>query len=643
MKKALFILILLVLSLLYYLGVLTKKETFPFSKEFFSIETSTLSDQPIDLRGRRASKDSSLTSKDLDQLYQQKLDKGIRNIPLLSLLLIRQARESRNSGDADQSVQWARYSVKFSPDLPEPYFDLARALWHQNPLQFLRPLSEAWKGLLAYFRYYPRALRLFCNLFYVLGNALLMTFIVFAVVGLVKYLPLYFYDIHKNLSQEMGKLLANSLKIFVLFIPFFLRIDLLWALLFYLILLWGFVTKRERQFIVFFFVVLVYLPFFLRSASTFLNGPASGILMEMNEANYEAGGSDVRERLKNWLSTHPDDAEVIFTLGLMEKRQGRYPQAEEYYRKAIQLSPSFSGAYSNFGNVYFARKQTDLAIASYQRAIELDPSQGAYFYNLYRAYSQETFLSVKKDGAFQKARQLDPNLVEYYSSIDTPPHANRLVVDEVLGPNALWTRFYHQFVGREGILFHLFKAWFEKIPSRIFFLAPLFFLGFWVGMSKYGRTRRFLTRCPMCGSPTHRFYLGNTDQEYICFNCYRIYIQREKLHPKIAEKKAVQVQQFQKENDFVQRFLSFFFLGFKDLWGDHSFKGISLLFVFFVFVLRFVHWDGVIPFSFGQPLPSLWKWIFWVGLFGLYYYVALGPVLRAGAKSASKRKLIAVR
>jgi hypothetical protein len=147
----------------------------------------------------------------------------------------------------------------------------------------------------------------------------------------------------------------------------------------------------------------------------------------------------------------------------------------------------------------------------------------------------------------------------------------------------------------------------------------------------------------MCGSPTHRFYLGNTDQEYICFNCYRIYIQREKLHPKIAEKKAVQVQQFQKENDFVQRFLSFFFLGFKDLWGDHSFKGISLLFVFFVFVLRFVHWDGVIPFSFGQPLPSLWKWIFWVGLFGLYYYVALGPVLRAGAKSASKRKLIAVR
>ena len=97
----------------------------------------------------------------------------------------------------------------------------------------------------------------------------------------------------------------------------------------------------------------------------------------MNEANYEDWDRATEQRLKDWLSTHPDDPEVIFTLGLLEKRQSRYAQAEEYYRKAIQIAPQFSEAFSNLGNVYFAKKQTDLAITSYQQAIDLNPEQAS--------------------------------------------------------------------------------------------------------------------------------------------------------------------------------------------------------------------------------------------------------------------------
>ncbi len=647
MKKAVFILIVLILSLLYYLGIFTRKETFPFSKEFFSVESSPSGDHSVSLpirmkdRGSPFPKISSLTSKEWDQLYQLKLDQGVRNIPLLSLVLIREATEDRRAGRPDKAVEGAGWAVKFSPDLPEPYFELARALWSQNPFQVLRPFSETWKGVRAGFGYYPRALQFFYNLFYILGNAVLMTFVVFGIILLVKYLPLYVYDIRKNLSREVDKLLANSLKIFLLFIPFFLRLDILWAVLYYLILFWGFVAKRERQLIVFFFIVLVYVPFFLRSSSSFLDSSASDILMEMNAANYEDGSRTVEESLKSWLSTHPDDPEVIFTLGLLEKRQSRYAQAEEYYRKAIQVAPVFSEAFSNLGNVYYARRQTGLALSSYQHAIELNPSKGAYYYNLYRALSQETFLSGNVGLAFQKAMQLDPKLVQYYSSIDTPPHPNRLVVDEMLSARVLWTRFLSFYIGREGILFRLFKAWFERVPSRLPILVPLFFLGFVVGMSKFGRARRFLTRCPMCGSPTHRFYLGNTAQEYICFNCYRIYIQKEKLHPKIAEKKALQIQQFQKQNDFLRKFLSFFFVGLGDLWGDRSLRGLVLLFVFFAFALRFIFWNGVIPSTTVEPFLSLGKLIFWVGAFGLFYYIILRQVMRAKRGVEAKRGALA--
>lgn len=622
MKKAIIILIILILSLLYYTGVLTKKETLPFSKEFFSVESPVSTDRTWDLK-----KSTPLSQKELDQFYQLKLDRGIRNLPIFSFLLIRESEQARGKGDADQAVRMAITSTKFSPDLPQPYFELARALWHQNPFQLHKILPEVLKGEMVQFQYYSSSLKLFYNMFYILSNAILMTFIIFGIVVMIKYFPLYFYDIRKNMTQEISRLLIDSLKIFILFIPFFFRLDMLWALFFWSVLLWGYVSKREKQFVLVFLIVLVYLPFFLRASSSFLDGTPSDIILEMNQTNHENWGRATEEKLRVWLATHPDDPEVLFSLGLVEKRQGHYPAAEEFYRRAIQLDPKFSEAFSNLGNVYLAQKQTSLAIASYQQATDLNPNQGAYYYNLYRAYSQETFLSGKTDKAFQKARQLDPQLIDYYSMIDSP-NLNRLVIDEGLTSKKLWKRFLDQFIGKEGFLFSLFKAWFEKIPSRIPFLAPILFLGFLMGMGRYSRTKRFLTRCPMCGSPTYRFYLGTSDQEFICFNCYRIFIQKEKLHPKIVEKKSLQVRQFQKQNHFISRFLSFFFVGFGYLWREHTLKGLFFLFIFFIFVLRFSYWSGVMPSSLPQLFSTLWKWIFWGGLFLIFYILSVRQFYR---------------
>jgi hypothetical protein len=132
----------------------------------------------------------------------------------------------------------------------------------------------------------------------------------------------------------------------------------------------------------------------------------------------------------------------------------------------------------------------------------------------------------------------------------------------------------------------------------------------------------------MCGSPTHRFYLGTSDQEFICFNCYRMFIQKEKLHPKIVGKKSSQVQQFQTQNHLISGFLSFFLVGFGYLWREQIFKGLFLLSIFFVFVLKFVYWGGAIPSPFPQLPFSLWRWIFWGGLFLVFYVFSVLQIRR---------------
>ena len=621
MKKAIIILIILFFSFIYYSGFLTQRKTLPFSKDFFSIESPSETERVWELK-----KDLPINSQ-VEQLYQLKLDKGIRNLPILSYLLIRETERAHKDGDEDLAVELANASIKFSPDLPQPYFALGQALWNQNHFQLGKILSAFSAGQIARFHHYPSGLRFFYDAFYILCNAILLAFMIFGVSVMIKYLPLHVHTIRRNFSQEIASLLIAGLKIFIFLIPLFLRLDMLWAILFWSILLWGYVAKQEKKLLLLFLVILVYLPFLLRVSSSFLNESSSDILLKIYQANHEEWDKTTAKTLEEWWASHPDDTEVLFTLGLIEKKEGHYLLAEEYYKKAIQQDPQFSEAFSNLGNVYLAQKRTQMAIDSYQQATTLNPDKGAYYYNLYRAYAQETFLSEKMDQAFQKARQLDPQLIAYYSEIDSP-NMNRLVIDEILTTHRIWKRFFKYFTARNGFLFWLFGGWFEKIPSRTPLLSPLVFLGFLIGMSTYSQARKFLTRCPMCGSPTYRFYSGTSDKELVCFNCYRIFIQKEKLHPRIAEKTSRQVHKFQEENKFVSRFLSLFFSGFGCLWRDRFPLGILYLILFFIFVLRFIYWNGVTPPSVAQFSSNPWRMIFWGGLFLIFYFFSVRKVFR---------------
>jgi len=629
-KKAIIILLILLFGLFYYSGFLTKKETLPLSKEFFSVESLSNIDRTWTLK-----KKSPPDKKELDQIYQLKLEKGVKNLPIISFLLIRESEKARINGDPDLAIELSLYSIKFSPDLYYPYFELARAYWNKNPLKFYLTIFSALQGLKAKVNYFSEAIKFYYNILYIISNAILMTFIIFGIIILIKYIPLYFYDIRKNLSNEISKILINSLKIFILLIPFLIRLNILWAIIFWNILLWGFISGKERKLIVIFLILLVYIPFVLRSSSAFLSTEHSEVILGIHQANYEGYDGFIEKKLKNWISTHPEDSDVLFSLGLIEKRQGHYSQAEEFYKKAIQYNPQMDEAYSNLGNIYLIQKLTDTAISCYEKAIQINPHKGVYYYNLYKAYSQETFISTKIDKAFKKARELDSKLVDFYSRIDSP-QINRLGIDEIITSKRLWDKLFSQFIGREGFLFYLFKAWFEKIPSRINFLIPLVFLGLLIIISRYIRTKKFLTRCPMCGSPTYRFYLGTSEDEFICFNCYRIFIQKEKLHPRIMEKKTLQVKDFQRKERWIGRFISFFICGFDYLWRGQFLKGILILFVFFIFLIKFVYFNGVILPSFGLPTPIYWRMLWWVGLFIIFYIFVLLKIIRTRPKERSK-------
>ena len=145
MKKPIIILFLLVFSILYFMGLLVQRPTLPFSKDFFSVETPPSDDGPLDLkavwpvRGKNAEGNGSLlTTRELDKIYELQLDRGIRNYPVLSSVVVREAERARKEGEIDRAVELAGYAVKFAPELSRTLFRARKSSVASKTSQALR-------------------------------------------------------------------------------------------------------------------------------------------------------------------------------------------------------------------------------------------------------------------------------------------------------------------------------------------------------------------------------------------------------------------------------------------------------------------------------------------------------------------------
>ncbi|OYE00044.1 hypothetical protein CDG79_37360 [Nostoc sp. 'Peltigera membranacea cyanobiont' 232] len=96
--------------------------------------------------------------------------------------------------------------------------------------------------------------------------------------------------------------------------------------------------------------------------------------------------------------------------------QNKLDAAIAAYQKAIKLDPSDAIAYYNLGNVLIDQKKLDGAVAAYQKAIEIDPNFTTAYNNLGSILSDQK----KFDAAvavFQKAIQIDPNDAIVYANL----------------------------------------------------------------------------------------------------------------------------------------------------------------------------------------------------------------------------------
>ena len=577
-------------------------------------------------------------NKELEEIHRIQLDKGIRNLPLFATVLIREGLAASDRGAWEEALALCNAATILAPDLPYGYFALARVYWSESKLRLDRVVAEYVKGYSAFIKNFKLAFVDFADYVYVIGQSVLLAFLLYSFILFLKYFSSFIEALSRNFRIQVFQIVIAVVKMVAILLPFFLQLNLIWAFMYWSLLYLVYMEKRERVVVGLFLVLIVYVPQGMDVFSHVLDHSAPPLL-NIYKANEEIWDHGLKQDLIRGLEANPRDAKILFTLGLINKREGDYKKAEYYYQQLISNDSSDAKAMTNLANVRLAMGRVDEAIELNNKAIDLNSRRASFYFNLFRAITRKSTALIKTDVSLQRATELDPKLIHHYLKIESD-NMNRFVIDETLSALSLWKDGIYQVMEKWINPKWFVSAWIGPLSARWRLVSPLLFLVLMVALWIVGNRRGGIRKCGLCGSPSRRVYPRKVEGDFICLGCYRLFVKKESLTPKLKGKKMARVKAYRKRAELVSRILSLFSLGGGHVWRNYTVRGVILLFIFSLFIIRRVHWHGlirdseIIPISF--PLSSE---AFFIGLFALFYFISLRGISRLERQKQALEKI----
>ncbi len=125
---------------------------------------------------------------------------------------------------------------------------------------------------------------------------------------------------------------------------------------------------------------------------------------QLDEGNFE----QALEYFHAARELQPDNAEVIFYIGLTYSKMNQAEEAIKYYRKSLELDSEASGAWTNLGNKYDELGQYDLAEECYRRSSLVDPDDDKNYVEWGRMYqNQERYEEAL--ACYEEATRINPD------------------------------------------------------------------------------------------------------------------------------------------------------------------------------------------------------------------------------------------
>lgn len=558
---------------------------------------------------------------ELEKLYQWKLNQGIRNHYPYAVALIRESQDIIREGKSEVIPDLLNYAEKMAPDLSQVAYARAHWLWSQNPFSLEKAGKAGWhwvQGVLLSFFNLEEALPQLANLTFCLLLSFLITFAVFSFSLVLRYYSFFAHHLKHLIRLEANPKVLRVLSIFILFLPFILGLGWIWLFILWLLFFGVYGSRSDRAASVALLSLLLLLPTGLRIYSSFLTSLTENGVPEINRANTGPWSVDLHRQLVALKESSPQDPDILQALGLVEKRMGKFAEAEQNLLQWTQLQPNASQAFNNLGNIYLATNRPGQAIEAYRKALQLGTSKAESHYNLGQAYLLNLLLN-EAETEFRRAKELNPQLISYYTGISSR-NPNRLVIDQTIEPLQLWKRVFWDSPEREKIAQGYWDLLWNGVPLKYGEVTVAVILGLLVLIQIFTGKRPLIRNCERCGhlicsQCTRSMVMGKR-----CSQCVAAFSASRSADPQVVKRKRAEVARYQSRRRSVPQWFSLVLPGVGHLLLGHAKEGMIYLFFLFLFLIKIIWRQEWVP----SPLvlniwPSL-PWMIATGFFFLVYY-----------------------
>ena len=559
---------------------------------------------------------------ELEKLYQWKLNQGIRNHYYYAIALIRECDQLPKDAVEEIAPIFLTYAEKMAPDFSATFYAQAAWLWTQRSFSLNNSGRAAWYWIQgAYYSYanLEESLPHYANLIYWLLFGFLIALGAFSVSLLLRYHAFFSHHLQHFLKLELPVTVQMILSGLLLFLPFALGIGWLGLFLVWLLVFWVYGTRGERIISLILLILILIFPSAVRISSSFVASLTDNGVAQIIRANNGVWSNELHRQLLILQQRNPEDRDLLHAVSLVEKRMGKFAEAEQHLRRWIQLEPKAAAAYNNLGNVYLATNRIDQAVEAYQKAIHLDAARTESYYNLGQAYLLNLLLN-EAESEFRRAKELRPQLISFYTGISSK-NPNRMAIDQTLDPALLWKRVLGE-TQQQEILANRFCSFLGTVLPLKF--EEIIGAGFLVllGLVHWGsRGKPLIRRCERCGRLicsrcSRSMVIGNQ-----CSQCVKAFSKKAPGDPQLMKDKRLEVAKHQLRQHTLSRWLSLVFPGAGHLHRGHSKEGFLYLFLGALFLMKALLWQGWIPDPMDLKISSSVPWILLFLYFFLVYYI----------------------
>lgn len=530
----------------------------------------------------------------LELLSQYRLDRGAANLSAVACFLIRASTRFLQEGNTAAAHAYAEYAITIAPDYPPAYTHMALVRWNENRLR-VDALVEGLSGYLqaTLSNYVATAVPL-TNMLLLLLFSLLFTIAAFAMVSLYKYFKLLVHDLGHVLPAPLPRHFALCCALLALCLPLFLGCGVIITAFCWLVVLFLYHSRREQQLIVIFALFFLLSPLLIQFIAQLITIHTSETFYHAYQVTNENWSEETEPMLARRTGAHPDDADALFALALLRKREGRIREAQQLYTRLLERDPADCRSWINLGNTYLADKKYDQAIAHYTRSIELCPNSAEGHYNLSRVQLLE-YRFTESNKNFNRAKELDSDRVDQFLHAYSP-NSNRLVVDQISPVSAYWHRTFAVSEAQDRLSAQLWNHFFRGISYRYRYGVVVIVLLFVALLCIDRQTSRRSLACEYCGRAVCRKCKRLVLEHRLCSQCAALFKSANDILTSVSKKEeqVASIERYQGRKLFAGKLMSVLLPGTGHLLVDHPIRGTAILFFFFLLLSKLLFWNTLL-------------------------------------------------